>query len=117
MSYTIHHTKKDGSVEYVRKCTGGISNIEKRPTNPVSGRNAKEADRNIRQTLEHTRKNLRDPKGFSEDRNSRLVAQVPREVLNHVIRNEGRDAANDPKYLIRASEKLGYDSRVSRGRF
>ena len=47
MAYTIHHTKKDGSVEHVRKCSGGISNLEKRPTNPVSGRTAAEADKNM----------------------------------------------------------------------
>ena len=117
MAYTIHHTKKDGSVEHVRKCSGGISNLEKRPTNPVSGRTAAEADRNIRQSLEFTRKNLRNRKGFSKDGNSRLVGQLSREVLNHIIRNEGAEAANDIRYCMKVSEQMGYDPRVSRGRF
>jgi len=125
MAYTVRHQRKDGSVQVSRNVNGvphvirddQESVLEKYPCNPVSGNTAAEARQNIKDTLNDTRKNLRNRKGFNDTKTSRIVAQIPAEVYNHVVRNEGIEAARDNRYLIKAAEKLGIDCRVSRGRF
>jgi hypothetical protein len=117
MAYTVRHQKRDGSVEIFTREFRGDGHIDKYPCNPISGRTAAEARKNIAETLKHTRRNLRNKKGFSKDGNSRLVAQIPEEVITHVRRQDGPDAARDTRYCLRVAEHLGIDCRVSRGRF
>lgn len=114
MAYTMRHQRADGSVSVTKT---DLAALEKFPCNPMSGRTAEEARQNIAETLRHTRRNLLDPKGYDAKRTSRLVAQIPAEVVAHVHRHEGAEAARDAKYLIRCADKLGIDCRVSRGRF
>jgi len=115
MAYTVRHQKKDGSVTVIRHDRESV--LEKFPCNPMSGSTAAQARNNIEHTLKETRRNLRDPKGFNKGKTARLVAQIPMEVIAHVRRNEGREAANDTRYCLRAAEKLGIDCRVSKGKF
>lgn len=125
MAYTVRHQRKDGSVNVTRHTNGAAhvirddqeSVLDKYPCNPASGATAKEARDNIEDTLKETRKNLRNRKGFNDTKTARLVAQIPAEVFNHVMRNEGAEAAQDNRYLIKAAGKLGIDCRVSRGRY
>lgn len=114
MAYVVRHQRRDGSVTVARH---ELTHLEKWPCNPMSGRTAAEARENIAATLKHTRKNLRDKMGYDRKRTSRLVAQIPAEVVAHVFRHDGVEASRDVKYLMRAADQLGIDCRVSRGRF
>lgn len=126
MAYTVKHQRKDGSVQVTRNFNGvpyivrddRESALDKFPCNPMSGRTAEEARRNIQESLAETRRNLKDRKGFNDSKTARLVGQIPAEVFSHVMRNEGAEAARDTRYLMKvARNKFGIDCRVSRGRF
>lgn len=125
MAYTVRHQRKDGTVQVTRHVKGvpyvirddQESVLEKFPCNPMSGDSAAEAKENIANHLKNTRRNLKNRKGFNDTKTSRLVASIPAEVYSHVIRNEGREAAKDTRYLIKAAAKMGIDCRVSRGSF
>jgi hypothetical protein len=109
MSYTIIVKGRDGSVSR--------ESVRFPVCPPVNGKPAVERRKEIFADLAAYRKGLRSKKGWTKDKHMRFVASVPPEVYNHVYRNEGHEAANDPKYLIRRSRELGIDPRVSQGRF
>jgi len=109
MAYTI----------ITRHADGGVSReYHKFPAcEPHGGGSASRRRRQIFSDLCRARASLRDPKGFSRGKTTRLVACIPPEVYNHVMRNEGREAAGDLRYLIRKSREFGIDPVVSKGRF
>ena len=84
---------------------------------PVNGKPAVERRKEIFADLTAYRKGIRDKRGWTKDKKMRLVASVPPEVYNHVYRNDGPEAVQDGKYMIRRSIELGIDPRVSKGRF
>lgn len=103
MSYVVVHHRRDGSVE--------------RSVQTIDGSSPSKRELAMKDGLAETRKHLRDKKGWTKDKQMRLVARIPREVVNHALLNHGRDAANDVRFLIRHADKLGIDCRVSKGRF
>lgn len=109
MSYTIIVKGGDGTVSRER--------VRFPLCPPVGNKPAVERRKEIFESLSAYRAAMKRTNGWSKDRQSRLVASVPPEVYNHVFRNEGREAANDAKYLIRRSIALGVDPRVSKGKF
>lgn len=113
MAFVVFHTKKDGSreVSYYNK----ESNFEKKPVNPV-GKSSAERIEDIHRDAAEFRKNLRDKKGWSKGKRLRHVARIPVEVQHYVLRNDGREASMDTKYLIRTAEKLGLNVRTGGGR-
>ena len=122
MAYTVRHQKADGSVEVTRNVNGvpyvirndRESVLDKFPCNPMSGRTAAEARRNIAEDLKRTRKELKGRKGYIDpEKRMKLKAKIPAEVQAHVFRNEGAEAAQDIGYLMRAAQKMGIDCRVS----
>ena len=100
----ITHRKRDGTVERT------VQNL-----NPYVTPTQRERD--IAEGLALSRKGLRDKKGWSKGKKTRLVARIPAEVVAHALKNHGREAAMDTKFLIRHAESLGIDCRVARGRF
>ena len=64
--------------------------------------------------LSSQRKNLYRKDGMSRDGSTRHVASIPPEVVREVLRNDGREALGDDKYLIRRAEELGLPVRMGR---
>jgi hypothetical protein len=71
----------------------------------------------IKEGLAMTRRALRDGKGWNKKKTMRLVARIPRELINHVQLNDGQEAAKDIKHVLARGRELGIDCQVSKGRF
>lgn len=111
MSYTITTHHADGTVTSERTET----RYPRCPT--TTGQTGADRRSDIFDGLKATRSALRDKRGFDRSKSMRMVARVPQEVFNHVLRNEGREAAMDARHLIKRSRELGIDPVVSKGRF
>jgi hypothetical protein len=109
MSYTVIVKGGDGTISRER--------VRFPTCPPVNGKPAVERREEIFADLAAYRQALRHTNGWSKDRKTRFVASIPPEVYNHVMRNEGPEAVKDAKYMIRRSQQLGIDPRVSKGRF
>lgn len=83
-----------------------VQNTERHRTNPQQRHNE------LCKALHKRRKNLFKKNGMTRDGNMRLVASIPPEVANEVVRNDGREALADDKYLIRRAEELGVPVRM-----
>jgi hypothetical protein len=103
MAYVLTHTHRDGRVERAVRTIDGTT-----PAKRLS---------NMAEGLAASRRELRNSKGWSKDKKMRLVARIPREVVDHCLKNQGPAATADTKYLLRHAAKLGIDCRVSKGRF
>jgi hypothetical protein len=90
---------------------------ERKPVSPHDPRMTPQQrfdqQRRIRGTM---RKEMRRSKGWDKDKSMRHVASIPPEVHAEVLRNDGAEAARDPKYLIRRCRELGIDPTTGGGR-
>ena len=102
MTVIITHRHRDGSVE--RKFVPTVYGSEKSREYDIS-----KAAHDIRQSL-------RDRKGWDKKKIFKHIAAIPVELREYVRRNDGEDAANDAKHLIRTADELGLNVRTGRGR-
>ena len=42
---------------------------------------------------------------------------IPQEAVADVLRNDGADAVQDTKHLIKRAQELGFDTRTGGGRY
>jgi hypothetical protein len=59
-------------------------------------------------------KALRDRKGWSKDRSTKLLGSCPKAIWEEVFINDGPQAAQDFEHVRRRALELGYDIRAKR---
>ena len=101
MSFILTHQRRDGSIERKRVTINSHQTPE-------------QAERMIAKDLQDRRKRLHDRKGWSKDRQHKLVAHIPNVVVEEVFLNDGADAARDPDWLMKRCRELGFDPRMQR---
>lgn len=96
MSYSIHVKKQDGSEIHKQVLVHG---------DPGS------AERVIHDVLRDKRRRMRN-KGWSPEKDAKLVAQVPQVVWEYVVKRDGPEASRDLKHVIRTAKELGFNVGV-----
>lgn len=78
----------------------------------VGGKSVSDRERQIAKVIHNRKKNLVNKNGMSKDGNWRLRASVPVEVVEHIRRKDGQEAADDHDFVIKETKRLGVDCEV-----
>jgi hypothetical protein len=71
-------------------------------------------ERAMADNLKDRMKRLRDKKGWSKDRETKLLGSCPKAIWEEVVLNDGPEAAQDFEFVRRRAAELGFDIRARR---
>jgi len=96
---------------------GGRTDESKRkPVRTTDGRTPQGRLESFNRAMAERRKHLRK-KGYDKGKHTRHVGTIPQEALADVIRNDGPEAAQDTKHVMKRAQEMGFNTKTGGGRY